>query len=36
MTAELKAPKLSKRVKTVRAKVDRSKAYSVDEALQLV
>ena len=36
MTDEQKAPKLSKRVQTVRAKVDRSKAYSVDEALKLV
>src|SRR6185295_8409602 len=34
--AEQKAPKLSKRMKTVRGKVDRSKAYSVDEALKLV
>jgi len=31
-----KQPKLSKRVKAVRSKVDRSKAYSVDEALKLV
>src|SRR5437763_9214412 len=34
--AEQKSPRLSKRMKTVREKVDRSKAYSVDEALQLV
>src|SRR5437762_303764 len=34
--AEQKAPRLSKRMKTVRAKVDRSKAYPVDEALKLV
>src|SRR5437762_8206901 len=34
--AEQKAPRLSKRMKTVRAKVDRSKFYSVDEALKLV
>jgi len=31
-----KQPKLSKRVKAVRAKVDHNKAYSVDEALKLV
>jgi large subunit ribosomal protein L1 len=31
-----KEPKLSKRVKAVRSKVDRTKAYSVDEALKLV
>ena len=36
MTAEQKQPKLSKRMKVVRAKVDRSKAYPVDEALKLV
>jgi large subunit ribosomal protein L1 len=36
MTAEQKTPKLSKRMKTVRAKVDHNKAYSVDEALKLV
>ena len=36
MAAEQRAPRLSKRMKTVRAKVDRSKAYSVDEALKLV
>jgi large subunit ribosomal protein L1 len=34
--AEQKLPKLSKRMKTVRGKVDRSKAYPVDEALALV
>jgi large subunit ribosomal protein L1 len=34
--AEQKTPKLSKRMKTVRAKVDHAKAYSVDEALKLV
>jgi large subunit ribosomal protein L1 len=31
-----KQPKLSKRVKAVRGKVDHNKAYSVDEALKLV
>jgi large subunit ribosomal protein L1 len=36
MAAEPKSPRLSKRMKTVRAKVDRSKAYPVDEALALV
>ena len=36
MAAEQKQPKLSKRMKVVRAKVDRSKAYPVDEALKLV
>ena len=36
MAADQKVPKLSKRMKTVRAKVDRSKAYTVDEALKLV
>jgi large subunit ribosomal protein L1 len=36
MTAEQKLPKLSKRMKTVRAKVDRNKAYPVDDALKLV
>jgi len=35
MAAE-KEPKLSKRVKSVRSKVDRTKAYPVDEALKLV
>ncbi len=34
--AEQKTPKLSKRMKVVRAKVDRSKTYSIDEALKLV
>jgi len=36
MAAEQKVPRLSKRMTTVRAKVDRSKAYPVDEAMQLV
>ena len=36
MAVEQKLPKLSKRMKAVRAKVDRSKAYPVDEALKLV
>jgi large subunit ribosomal protein L1 len=36
MAAEQKLPKLSKRMKAVRAKVDHSKAYPVDEALKLV
>src|SRR4029450_11737699 len=34
--AEQRQPKLSKRMKTVRTKVDRTKAYPVDEALKLV
>ena len=34
--AEQKAPRLSKRMKTVRGKVDRSKAYPIDDALKLV
>ena len=34
--AEQKTPRLSKRMKTVRGKVDRSKFYSVDDALKLV
>src|SRR5258706_9678546 len=34
--AEQKAPRLSKRMKVVRAKVDRSKFYSVDDALKLI
>jgi len=34
--ADIKEPRLSKRMKTVRAKVDRSKTYSVDDALKLV
>jgi large subunit ribosomal protein L1 len=36
MATAQKAPRLSKRMQTVRAKVDRSKAYPVDEALKLV
>jgi large subunit ribosomal protein L1 len=36
MAAEQKLPKLSKRMKVVRGKVDRAKAYPVDEALKLV
>jgi len=36
MAAEQKTPRLSKRMKTVRSKVDRAKAYPVDEALKLV
>ena len=36
MTAQQKEPKLSKRMKTVRAKVEHGKTYSLDEALQLV
>ncbi len=36
MAATQQLPKLSKRMKTVRGKVDRSKAYPIDEALQLV
>jgi len=34
--AEQRQPKLSKRMKTVRAKVDHNKAYPIDEALKLV
>jgi large subunit ribosomal protein L1 len=34
--AEQKLPRLSKRMKVVRGKIDRSKAYAVDEALKLV
>lgn len=34
--AEPRQPRLSKRMKTVRGKVDRSRAYPVDEALKLV
>src|SRR5258706_10135568 len=34
--AEQKLPKLSKRMKAVRDKVDRAKAYPVDEALKLI
>ena len=36
MAADLKSPRLSKRMKTVRAKVDHSKFYSVEEALALI
>ena len=36
MAASEKSPRLSKRMKTVRGKVDRNKAYPVDEALKLV
>ena len=36
MAAEQKVPKLSKRMKAVRAKVDRSKAYPIEDALKLV
>ena len=36
MAAEHKVPRLSKRMKAVRGKVDHNKAYSVDEALKLV
>ena len=36
MAAEQKQPKLSKRMKAIRAKVDHGKAYPVDEALKLV
>jgi large subunit ribosomal protein L1 len=36
MAAEQKSPRLSKRMNAVRAKVDRSRFYSVDEALKLV
>jgi large subunit ribosomal protein L1 len=34
--AEQKTPRLTKRMKTVRSKVDRSKSYPVDDALKLV
>jgi large subunit ribosomal protein L1 len=34
--AEQKAPNLSKRMKTVRSKVNRARNYSIDEALKLV
>src|SRR3954470_8287531 len=34
--ATVKEPKFSKRVKTLRAKVDRSKVYTIDDALKLV
>jgi large subunit ribosomal protein L1 len=36
MAAEQKTPRLSKRMKTVLSKVDRAKAYPVEEALKLV
>ena len=36
MAAQNPQPKLSKRMKTVRAKVEHGKTYSLDEALQLV
>jgi len=36
MAAEQKQPKLSKRMKTVRGKVDHARAYPVDEALRLI
>jgi large subunit ribosomal protein L1 len=36
MAAEQKSPRLSKRMKTVRAKVDHGKFYTVDDALALV
>jgi len=36
MAAEQKSPRLSKRMNAVRAKVDRSRFYTVDEALALV
>lgn len=36
MASEQKQPKLSKRMKSVRGKIDRSRAYPVDEALKLV
>ena len=36
MVAQQKEPKLSKRMQTVRAKVEHGKAYPLDEALQLV
>jgi large subunit ribosomal protein L1 len=36
MAAEQKLPRLSKRMKAVRGKVDRERAYPVDEALKLV
>jgi large subunit ribosomal protein L1 len=34
--AEQKQPRLSKRMKTVRGKIDRAKSYAVDDALKLV
>jgi large subunit ribosomal protein L1 len=36
MAGQQKEPKLSKRMKTVRAKVERTKSYPVDDALKLV
>src|SRR5512134_2180840 len=36
MASQQQLPKLSKRMRAVRGKVDRSKAYPVDEALKLV
>ena len=36
MAAQQKTPSLSKRMQTVRGKVNRDKAYTVDEALSLV
>lgn len=36
MASEQRLPKLSKRMKAARSKVDRSKAYPVDDALKLV
>jgi large subunit ribosomal protein L1 len=36
MAADQKLPKLSKRMKAIRTKVDRSKAYPVEEAMKLV
>ena len=36
MAAEQKLPRLSKRMKAVRSKVDHARAYTVDEALKLV
>jgi large subunit ribosomal protein L1 len=36
MMADQKSPRLTKRMKTVRTKVDHSKAYPVDDALKLV
>ena len=36
MAGQQKEPKLSKRMKTVRGKVDRSKSYPVEDALKLV
>jgi large subunit ribosomal protein L1 len=36
MTGQPKEPKLSKRMQNIRGKVDRSKAYTVDDALKIV